>query len=254
LNTIDIESALRSSVAEAGLRKWRAVVINLADDRERRQWMCHQLDRARIGFTILQAETGPEARRRFPAKLEELPLTAGEIGCWGSHLKIAERVVSGVLPEPVLVLEDDVGLPEDLTDTVDRLLETLPHDWDIVHLSGFPKRGYSLVTPLGGDRAVVSYGRVPHGTGAYLLRRKGAEKMLRMEPGIFAIDQSLARYARFGLTTYGVFPPPIQRDCLPSRIDAIDGGRRYRLKSFGWKIRNLMQKLADRLNPPDLHD
>lgn len=254
MNSIDITSVLHAQVPAIDSRGWHAVVINLIDDRERRQWMCRQLEQARIGFSVLRAKTGPEARRRFPDKLRRLRLTSGEIGCWGSHLTIAAQLASGAMAEPVLVLEDDVGLPENLTTVIDELIESLPDDWDIVHLSGYPKRGYSPVTHLDDDHAVVAYGRVPHGTGAYLLRQKGAEKILRMKPGIFAIDQCLARYARFGLTTYGVFPPPIRRDCLPSRIDAIESGRRQRLKSFGWKMRNLMQKLLDRLSPPSLHD
>ncbi|MFZ2469356.1 hypothetical protein [Parvibaculum sedimenti] len=72
--------------------------------------------------------------------------------------------------------------------------------------------------------------------------------------GYRAIDQCLARYARFGLITYGVFPPPIRRDCLTSRIDAIDCGRRRRLKTLRWKMRNIMQKLFDWLRPPSLHN
>lgn len=254
MNSIYVKPASFPIVSAASEHGWRVVVINLDDDHERRQWMRQQLEKADLRFVLQRATTGSEAIGRFPDKLTHLNLTSGEIGCWGSHLAIAEQVSAGIIADPVLVLEDDTGLPENLTELIDALLERLPCDWDIVHLSGLPKRGYRAVAPLHGDHTIVSYERVPHGTGAYLLRRTGAEKILRMKPDIFAIDQCLARYARFGLITYGVFPPPIRRDCMASRIDAIDNGRRRRLKTLNWKMRNALQKLSDWRRPPSLCD
>lgn len=202
--------------------KAAVIVINLDRDTERLAFMREQFERLRVGyerFSALRGDDLPEAMHPyFPPGT---PLTPGEIGCYASHLAIMQRVASGALPSPMLVLEDDVALPHDIARTIERLLETLPTAWDIVRLSYPSKRVMQNVAPLG-VADLVRYTHVPVSTGGYLISRAGARKFLAPRPRDLPIDQDLRRVWAWRLSTYGVSPPPIRADAFgESSIDAI---------------------------------
>jgi glycosyl transferase family 25 len=192
-------------------------VINLDRDAARLAHMHEQLRRLGLAyerFAALRGDALPLALLDyFPPRT---PLTAGEIGCYASHLAIMRRVLAeghGC----ALVLEDDVGLPADFARVLAVLVEALPAEWDIVRLSYPTKRVVRAIAPLGGAD-LVRYTHVPVSTGAYLISASGARRF---------IDHDLRRVWVWNLDTYGVAPPPVRADVLgQSSIDDLSLGAR----------------------------
>jgi len=160
------------------------------------------------------AKQGVKAER-FPATLgkaltdEELKetctrsaryfCTAGMVGCFMSHLNIWKKVAAEG-PEAVVVLEDDVLLYPDFHGKLHTLLKELPEDWDVCLLGAvgcispetepIHMKLYDIIT--GGGRPSPGKTRMispnvfvpfrPAGTHAYMVSRKGAEKLSRLCP------------------------------------------------------------------------
>lgn len=244
---------------DGGQRMW-VFVINLDRDRERLTRMIAEGERVGLTFERFAAVDG----RRLEADLRdqffagdtphEPGFTAGEIGCYASHLRIY-RLLESRDADCALVLEDDVHLADDLVSTIETALNATA-DWDIIRLSNATKSVFRPVAPLGGGRELVQYWTVPNGTGAYLINRTGAIKLLEsVDKRTLPIDEDLRRPWRFGLNTYGVLPPPVDPDVLEtSQIDQMGRVRgrsararfkdaapwrdvslqwRYRLETFG---------------------
>jgi glycosyl transferase family 25 len=201
------------------------VLINLDRDADRLAHMRAQLDGLGLSFERFPAVRGadlPERLRSYFPSGGEAGLSAGEIGCYASHLVLMQRIVAGELKAPVLVLEDDVALPDDLPALVDDLLAKAPAGWDMIRLSNPPKRAYAKVADLAGDRKLVRYSVVPGSTGAYLISAAGAAKFLARKPRTVAIDQDLRRVWDWDIDNYGVAPMPIIPDVLQaSSIDTM---------------------------------
>lgn len=207
------------------------IVINLDRDENRMAHMRGELERARVSyerFSALRSDALPaDLARYFPV---DAHLSPGEIGCYASHLAILQRMARGELASPQLVLEDDVGLPNDLAATLNALIATLPECWDIVRLSYHTKRVTRPIAALGAKRQLVRYSRVPTTTGAYLISASGAKKFLARRARRLPIDHDLRRVWEWGLDTYGVSPPLIAHDVLgASTIDALSPKGRARL-------------------------
>ncbi|MBX3431090.1 MAG: glycosyltransferase family 25 protein [Hyphomonadaceae bacterium] len=206
------------------------VVINLDQDAQRMAHMRSELDRVGLPFLRFSALRGDALpaglARYFPVGIE---LTLGEIGCYASHLALMQRVIDGELPSPLLVLEDDVGLPNDLDEALQTLLAALPQQWDIVRLSYPTKLIAPTIAALGADRYLVRYSRVPTTTGAYLISASGARKFLAARPRSLPVDHDLRHVWNWDLNTFGVEPPLVAHDVLnSSSIDALSSAARAR--------------------------
>jgi glycosyl transferase, family 25 len=208
------------------VRELRSVVINLDDDDARLAHMQKELERAGLTFERFAAVRGADVpvalRSYFPESPSPRILSAGEIGCYASHLAVCRRIADGDLAAPVLVLEDDVCLTRDFAPAMEALLRALPATWDLARLSNDPKHACLVVADLMPGRKLVRYSKVPTSAGAILWNRSGAEKFLRRQLRALPLDQDLRMAWRWDLDTYGVVPAPALRDrCGPSRIDAM---------------------------------
>lgn len=211
------------------------VVINLERDVARLEHMRRQLGAVGLPFARFPAIEG----RCVPEELRDYfdlcgpSLTAGEIGCYASHLALCDLVANGRVAAPLLVLEDDVEVGPELPILLRRLITALPDGWDIVRLSYPTKRAKVRVAQLMSEFELVRYSHVPTSTGAYLLSRSGARKFLARRKRALPIDHDLRRVWAWRLDTYGVSPPPVRNDCVAgSSIDAMgardDKGRSAR--------------------------
>jgi glycosyl transferase family 25 len=208
------------------VRELRSVVINLDDDDARLRHMQKELERAGLAFERFAAVRGADVpvalRSYFPESPSPRILSAGEIGCYASHLAVCRRIADGELAAPVLVLEDDVCLSRDFASAMDALLRALPATWDLVRLSNDPKHACLVIADLIPGRKLVRYSRVPTSAGAILWNTSGAKKFLRRHLRTLPLDQDLRMTWAWDLDTYGVVPAPVLRDrCGPSRIDAM---------------------------------
>jgi glycosyl transferase family 25 len=205
------------------------MVINLDRDASRLEHMRRQLGAVGLPFARFAAIDGrcvPEELRGY-FDGSDASLTAGEIGCYASHLALCRLVANGDVPAPLLVLEDDVEVIPDLPHLLQRLIAALPADWDIVRLSYPTKRASVRIAQLMTVFELVRYSQVPTSTGAYLLSRSGARRFLAQRKRALPVDHDLRRVWAWGLDTYGVSPPPVHNDRVAgSSIDAMAPGAR----------------------------
>lgn len=203
------------------------VVINLDRDQERLAYMSRQLDRLQILFQRFPAFYGTQLPPALQPYFQDLEfLSKGEIGCYASHLAVYQAIADGAIAAPVLVLEDDVALPDDLAEAIAAILAQAPGDWDFVRLSGNAKRAFFAVSELGGERLLVRYAVSPSSNAGMLVSRSGATKFLKQVPRRMPIDQDNRCPWEFGLNLYGVMPAPIRGNTLPtSSIDDLSAGR-----------------------------
>ncbi len=141
------------------------------------------------------------------------------------------------------MLEDDVTLPAGISSAVSNIIAKLPSGWDFVHLES--RRGLQnrAVRPLAwsGDRTIVRFSRLPPGTAAYLISRRGAEKLLKPCLRAWPFDVDTRRPWVWGLDAYGVAPGLIPLRGEPSTIYALggrSGGRR------GLSLHNPMRSIT----------
>jgi glycosyl transferase, family 25 len=206
----------------------RIVVINLDRDCGRMAHMRVQLDASGLAyerFTALQGGSLPShLARYFPFGSQ---LSPGEIGCYASHLAVMERVASGDISSPALVLEDDVGLPPDFAAALNALIAALPAQWDIVRLSYHTKSVSRAVARLDENRRLVRYSRVPTTTGAYLITPAGARKFIAERPRTIPIDHDLRRVWNWEWLCENVPAREARRACSAvrchARIAAVSG-------------------------------
>ena len=200
------------------------VVINLDRDPQRLAYMRSQLDDLGLSFTRFPGIVGaalPDELRHYFGPSEESFLSAGEIGCYASHMAVYEAVENGSIAAPVLVLEDDVALPDDLPALLKELCRALPADWDFVRLSSPSKRAYVVERKLeSSDRALVRYSISPGSNGALLVSASGARKFRKRIVRQLPIDQDNRLLWEFDLKLYGVVPTPVRGNSLEtSTID-----------------------------------
>lgn len=208
-------------------------VINLDRDRDRLTQMVAEAERVDISFERFVAVDGnrleADLRDQFYSAdgPHEAAFTAGEIGCYASHLRIHRLLEADKTGECALILEDDVRLADDLVPTIEAAMSGA-REWDVIRLSNATKTVVLPVAPLGGGRELVRYWTVPNGTGAYLISRTGAIKFAEAyTKRTLPIDEDLRRPWRSGLNTYGVLPPPVEPDVWEtSQIDSMGRNRR----------------------------
>ena len=137
-------------------------------------------------------------------------LSAGEVGCYTSHLVIFSKMAERKL-DTAIVLEDDAVLSDDFEQITREVLGAVPEGWDCIHLSTDFKRPPFPIAPLGSDRHLVRYLRQPNNSAAYIVSRAGAAKLLAPRPRVRPFDMEF-RYAWVNsLEIFGVYPAQAQQ-------------------------------------------
>jgi glycosyl transferase family 25 len=169
-------------------------------------------------FAAVDGRTGlPERLRDEFARSDRL--SNGEVGCYASHLSIAQRVTEHAW-NAAIVLEDDAVLVHDFAACASQAIRAAPPGWDIIHFSTDFKRAAYRIGSLDCGRHVVRHARLPANTAAYAISLSGARKLSRPGARSIPIDMEF-RYAWLRqLDIYGVFPAPVsQRKSVRSTID-----------------------------------
>lgn len=152
----------------------------------------------------------------------------GEIGCYLSHLQIwAELIASN--SEVGLVLEDDIVLDENFNEALAAAL-SVTEKWDILKLSKvrakLPVRQFNI-----GKWCVNAFIGPATGTGAYLIKREVAERLLpKMLPITRPIDHEIDRSHVHKIRHFGMLPFPSYTD--DSDISTITGEGFSNVKKF----------------------
>ncbi len=199
-----------------------AYLINLPRDVQRCERMHSELATMNIRYERVEAVYGKalsEAERRTwydettNQRRYHQSLTPGEIGCYASHQQVAQRLLDSREPY-ALVLEDDVHLLPELH-AVLKAVADLPEQWDMIKLVGRDHEQAIQRWPFPGlnhKTQLIRYRRAPSRTGAYLLSRSGANKLLKQHRPFFRpVDVDIRYWWESGIRLYGVQPYPITR-------------------------------------------
>lgn len=196
----------------------KVYVVNLATSTERMQSMHRQLTALGLSYERVEAVWGKALTADALSALYSAednrqkfyrPLSAGEIGCYASHLQLWRRMVDEAVPM-ALVLEDDMTL-DPRTPALLQALQAGPDDWDMVKLIGMRRAEVAHSWPLIDGFSLVDCKRLPSLTGAYVIRGSGAAKLARRAaPFSRPIDVELRHHWEFDLRILAVDPYPAQ--------------------------------------------
>jgi glycosyl transferase family 25 len=213
------------------LRVLPVFVINLDRSVDRLAHIGAELARVHMSFERVAGVDGrlvpPDLRPQFLDGDNPLGrLSDGEIGCYASHLKAHQRILSEGLPY-ALVLEDDARLTPDLPEVANAAIAFAPEGWDVIHLSATINRAACAIHELRRGHHLIRHMRPPRNSAGYLISRSGAAKMLRSSPRTRTVDLELKLAHKRSLDVLGVYPSPvIWSNHLPSIIG----------EAYGWKV------------------
>jgi glycosyl transferase family 25 len=210
-------------------------VISLARRADRRAHMEALLAERGLEAEFVDAVDGialtDEQRSRYDRRralaIYGAEMSAAEIGCHLSHLKVFELIVARGL-DCALVLEDDIECDSDLSDLIAAVRAHPSQEWLVLRLQSVRSAVVS------GDRAATrgdrtrsirgrSLARVRSGVVGgcgYLIKLQGAQRMLRYAHRPFMpIDQAMDRYWENGIAPYVLRPFPVRQcDRIASEI------------------------------------
>jgi glycosyl transferase, family 25 len=237
-------------------------VINLERDVERRRHMTAVLGGLGLSAEFVTAVNGRQLSESDRAAFDRarsrriygVDMMDNEIACSLSHYRLYERMVrEGV--DVALIMEDDVHVEPTFPQILADLLESSFTDWLVVRLDSKrteihqpPTEKYrgTCVAELSGGASLYRLRFRVLGTGAYLIRRAGAERMLAYGKRIFMpIDQTMDRYWENDILPYVVRPfPVLQREDFGSStgVRALD---RRSAQPLDVRLMRRMQRVVD---------
>lgn len=181
-------------------------------------------------------------------RLHGMVPTLGELGCYLSHVRLMQAFLA-TPHEHALILEDDVCPAPALPEIMGQLVQAADR-WDMVKLSAIHSGTPQPVMELGqGYRLAVMLSRCT-GSSAYAINRKAAQRYVeQLLPMQLPYDHAYDRGWRYGLKVRRVFPEVcIHDDQIESTIGAPGPNRKFhwraRLPTYGYRLRNEIQRLA----------
>ena len=166
-------------------------------------------------------------------------LTLGEIGCYISHMRVWEHIVTHSIPMCV-ILEDDIIIKSHLTNTIESA-EKLKN-WDFIKLSDSRDLAFINTHPLESEFVLGNYFKVPNGAQGYILSLEGAKKLLQRKPFFRPVDVDMQFHTEVGLNMIGIKPYPVAEDrSFISEITSANAGSHSNRSTF---IRNLIHRAS----------
>lgn len=172
-------------------------------------------------ITLLTAHNIKNGVRRSHHEIDR----AGAVGCSLSHFKAWKFLRDSSAPA-LIIFEDDTTIPVDFKKRMNEMLVSLPSDWDMVTFYNTPyDGGLSGCTPIPAERPWSSCTSLM-GAHAYMLSRRGADRLLaKAYPIEMHVDAYLAYMARMGHITMLWNPAlQIEQDLKDSDINHGDNG------------------------------
>ncbi|MFQ3203558.1 MAG: glycosyl transferase family 25 [Pseudoalteromonas tetraodonis] len=192
---------------------------------------------ATIGKNLSEEETLKWYCPKKNKKRYNRNLSAGEIGCYVSHMRLWQKMVNENMPFCV-VLEDDLFIEASLKDVVDAALKL--KNWDLIKLSDNRNFPFIDSAPLENNLTVGNYKKAPNGTQGYIISLSGAKKLLQRKPFFRPVDVDMQFHTEVGLSMIGIKPYPIAEDrSFISEITSANAGSHSNRSTF---IRNLIHR------------
>ena len=193
-------------------------VINLERAVERRERVLQRLHGLGIDAEILPAVEGESVDRSKLGAGAEPGLSAGEIGCYLSHVRAWQAVVEGSL-DHAIILEDDVVCDPAMIRSANEI-KALGLPLDAVRLSALqPIRGLTIAH-LSGDRRLLLPTKNPSGAQGYMVSQQGVRRLLqKLQTPRLPIDDAFDVYWKHDLCIPVVSPSLVVEDrSFPSNI------------------------------------
>lgn len=179
------------------------IVINLDRSVERMNFMNSQLLSTGIDYIRFSAisDASPDHDSLLNSKkfrrLFGRDISKGELGCFHSHMHCLKDFISGN-DRSIVILEDDVYLPDSITDFIENLSDTLAtsfEDWQCVNLSSPYDKRFTTVSTIKGLKLRKAW-QFPILTSALMWSRAGAELFINdvEKNGIYAPVDNQLRY------------------------------------------------------------
>lgn len=191
---------------------FKILVVSLPKDTVRRERVCQMFEKANFDWEFIYADLDEVDSLNYDENTALIKhgraLGHGELGCYASHLKCWNYVVSNKL-EYALVIEDDVLIDErfDFNALIDFI-----HFSKIDYLRLY-SRNMSSNKLLGllGHRRFYRFKNTCYGTQGYLLSKLGAQKfLLSSQKGIFRpVDDDMDRFWENDIPNYAIYPYPL---------------------------------------------
>jgi len=201
-------------------------VINLERDTERRRHMAGLLEQLGLAAEFVPAVDGRKLTaseraaydRARALRIYGVEMMDTEIACCLSHYNVYRRMLRDGIGT-ALILEDDVHIDATFPRVLQDVVNSHFTDWLVVRLDTKrtqlqdpPSAKYfgTSVADLSNGRALYRLRTHVLGTGAYLIRREGAARMLAYGERVFMpIDQTMDRFWENGILPYVVRPFPV---------------------------------------------
>lgn len=204
--------------------KVTAYILNLERAEERRKFIIPQVEALGSPYERIAAVDGKKLSKNeiidevSYVNFFKMQPESGTIGCSLSHEKAWRRFLESD-SEFALIFEDDVKFdPKELSEVMSSVIENKSL-WDIVGLElnhyGYPQK----IAKLALDKFLVFYMTNVKHTGAYLINRSAAKKMLeKFYPIKMPLDHYFTRSWEFGLRFCGVEPRIVEQKFGDSQI------------------------------------
>ena len=173
-------------------------------------------------------------------------LTAGELGCYGSHLALWHLIAKGNA-EAAVVLEDDLLIDPGFFAELPAVVTALAAH-PFVRLHAKAPTAARIIGRVAG-RHVVRYRGAAIGAQGYILRREGARAWLASITAVVRpVDDEMERYWAHGIANIGLHPFPIIERVGPSTIeDARRGISPPRWHELAWQAHRAVESARRRL-------
>lgn len=232
-----------------------AYIINLDKSIDRWANVASKFADTKVSFERVSAINGreltypiPECDERLYRRAYGRQLDPGVIGCYLSHLKCC-RLFLESRDEFAIIAEDDAVPVTNLAEICEAALK-FKDTWDIIRLSGWHNPIRLGVRQLLDEYSLTVCFQFLAGTGAYLLSRPAAQRMVdSMLPICEPIDHAIDKEWKFGLRSLCIYPLPVSQ-LQPQFASTIVVGANFKLpwfKSYWTVMPYRMQQEAKRL-------
>jgi len=125
------------------------------------------------------------------------------IGCTLSHVALWKKLVESTEHDRFLIFEDDVLVKADKQKMDDYVKELDKVEWDVAYLGYIDSLGLRPSKCESVEGSLCKAMKIIYGTHAYIINKKGAEKLLeRVFPIVDQVDSYMSQMMLKGLNVY----------------------------------------------------
>lgn len=217
-------------------------IINLESAHDRRESMVSQAKRFGLSFELIPAVDG----RRIPVNLLSIlkkeysyAVTPGEIGCSLSHLTIYKALAFSD-DDCALVLEDDVFIPEDISQFLNEMERKISKNSPCIYLlSKVNQYNSKTISEISNGHSIhdVYNAAFSH---AYIINKPAARVLLDKLFPVWCVADQWQTFREFGfIRLYGIVPEYISTnpkyECVTT-IGNRDDIKTQKAKDAAWKV------------------